>query len=82
MYRSLDIVAGVVAILGLIATATAMEWSELGQIICNVPPSIVESFFTLILITGHNIGDRKREASLRKIHQHRLQLISYMEDCR
>jgi hypothetical protein len=33
----------------------------------------------LILITGHNIGDRKREASLRKIHQHRLQLISYME---
>jgi low-affinity ferrous iron transport protein len=77
--HQLTVVAGVVAILGLIATATAMEWSELGQIICNVPPSIVESFFTLILITGHNIGDQKREASLRKIHQHRLQLISYME---
>jgi low-affinity ferrous iron transport protein len=73
------VVAGVVVILGLIATATAMNWSVLGQIICNVPPSIVESFFTLILITGHNIGDQKREASLRKIHQHRLQLIKYLE---
>jgi low-affinity ferrous iron transport protein len=73
------VVAGVVVILGLIATATAMNWSVLGQIICNVPPSIIESFFTLILITGHNIGDQKREASLRKIHQHRLQLINYLE---
>jgi low-affinity ferrous iron transport protein len=73
------VVAGVVVILGLIATATAMNWSVLGQIICNVPPSIIESFFTLILITGHNIGDQKREASLRKIHQHRLQLINYVE---
>jgi low-affinity ferrous iron transport protein len=77
--HELTVVAGVVVILGLIATATAMDWSELGQIICNVPPSIVESFFTLILITGHNLGDQKRYASLRKIHQHRLQLINYLE---
>jgi low-affinity ferrous iron transport protein len=77
--HELTVVAGVVVIAGLIATATAMDWSELGQIICNVPPSIVESFFTLILITGHNLGDQKRYASLRKIHQHRLQLINYLE---
>lgn len=74
------VVAGVVVILGLIATATAMDWSELGQIICNVPPSIVESFFTLILITGHNLGDQKREESLRQIHQNRLRLIGYLEE--
>lgn len=78
--HELTVVAGVVVIAGLIAAATAMDWSELGQIICNVPPSIVESFFTLILITGHNIGDQRRHDSLRKIHQHRLQLIGYLED--
>lgn len=73
------VVVGVIFILGLIATATAMRWSELGQIICNVPPSIIESFFTLILITGHNLGDQKREQSLREIHQNRLRLIEYLE---
>lgn len=74
------VVAGVIVILGLIATATAMDWSELGQIVCNVPPSIVESFFTLILITGHNLGDQRREQSLHQIHQNRLRLIGYLED--
>jgi len=73
------VVAGVFVILGLIAAATAMKWSELGQIVCNVPPSIVESFFTLILITGHNLGDRKREESLREIQRSRLRLVDYLE---
>lgn len=73
------VVAGVIVILGLIATATALEWSELGQIICNVPPSIVESFFTLILITGHNLGDERREESLREILGVRLRLVEYLE---
>ncbi|KAI4728833.1 Low affinity iron permease [Aureobasidium sp. EXF-10728] len=70
---------GLVSILGLLLVASLMRWNELGQIICNVPPSIVESFFTLILITGHNIGDKQRRANLQSIYQTRLDLISHVK---
>jgi len=76
------VVAGVVVIIALILTASLMHWSELGQIICNVPPSIIESFFTLILITGHNIGDEQRRANLQIIYRSRLELISRVESWR
>jgi len=32
------------------------------------------------LITGHNLGDRKREESLREIQRSRLRLVEYLED--
>ncbi|KAH0045229.1 Low affinity iron permease, partial [Aureobasidium melanogenum] len=73
------VVVGLVSILGLLIVASVMHWNELGQIICNVPPSIVESFFTLILITGHNIGDKQRRANLQSIYQSRLDLISHVK---
>lgn len=73
------VVAGVICIIGLILTASLMHWNELGQIICNVPPSIIESFFTLILITGHNIGDEQRRADLQRLYETRLELISAVE---
>jgi hypothetical protein len=25
-------------------------------LLCNVPPCMIESFFMMILITGHNVG--------------------------
>lgn len=70
------VAVGFMSILGLLLVASLMRWNELGQIICNVPPSIIESFFTLILITGHNIGDKQRRANLQSIYQTRLDLIS------
>ena len=57
------VVVGVVSILALLVGASAMGWSLTGQLLCNIPPSIVESFFTMILITGHNIGEDKRRSS-------------------
>ncbi|KAK5999359.1 hypothetical protein QM012_005484 [Aureobasidium pullulans] len=72
------VAVGLASILGLLLVASLMRWNELGQIICNVPPSIIESFFTLILITGHNIGDKQRRANLQSIYQKRLDLISHV----
>jgi low-affinity ferrous iron transport protein len=73
------VVSGVVLIIGLIIGASAMRWSETGQLLCNIPPSIIESFFTLILITGHNVGEAKRRVDLFNIHLRRLKMISYVE---
>jgi predicted nucleotidyltransferase len=56
-----------------------MGWSVTGQLLCNVPPSIIESFFTMILITGHNIGDAKRRVDLFNLYLRRLKLISYLD---
>lgn len=76
--HEITVVLGVVTIIGLITGASAMGWSVTGQLICNVPPSIIESFFMMILITGHNVGDAKKRVDLHNIHLRRLKLISYV----
>lgn len=73
------VIAGFVSIIGLIIGASALEWSLEGQLLANVPPSIVESFFTLILITGHNIGDGKRRDELKGIYERRLALLAWVD---
>jgi low-affinity ferrous iron transport protein len=62
--HELTVVLGAITIVGLIIGASAMGWSVTGQLLCNVPPSIIESFFTMILITGHNLGEAKRRVDL------------------
>lgn len=78
------VILGVLLILGLIVGATAMRWSETGQLLCNIPPSIIESFLTLILITGHNVGEVKRRVDLSNIYLRRLKILSYInsESCK
>lgn len=73
------VILGFFTVLGLITGASALNWSLIGQLFCNVPPSIIESFFTMILITGHNIGDARRRANLHNIYLRRLKLISYLK---
>jgi low-affinity ferrous iron transport protein len=73
------VVLGAITIIGLIIGASAMGWSVTGQLLCNVPPSIIESFFTMILITGHNIGDAKRRVDLYNIYLRRSKLVSYVD---
>ena len=77
--HELTVVLGAIAIVGLIIGASAMGWSVTGQLLCNVPPSIIESFFTMILITGHNIGEAKRRVDLFNIYLRRLKLVSYVD---
>jgi low-affinity ferrous iron transport protein len=76
--HELTVVAGVVLLVGLLAASSALKWSITGQLICNIPPSIIESFFMMILITGHNYGDQAKRVTLRNIYQRRLALIGYV----
>jgi low-affinity ferrous iron transport protein len=76
--HELTVVAGFLVILGLIAGSSAMKWSTTGQLLCNVPPSLIESFFMLILITGHNSVDGRKRINLRNIYERRLRLLLYV----
>jgi low-affinity ferrous iron transport protein len=77
--HELTVVLGAITIVGLLIGASAMGWNLTGQLICNVPPSIIESFFTMILITGHNIGEARRRVELFNLYLRRLKLVSYID---
>jgi len=49
-----------------------------GQLISNVPPSIIESFFMVILITGHNFADAERRVQIRSMYERRLKLLEWV----
>jgi len=55
------------------------ELTNIGQLICNVPPSIIESFFTIILITGHNSADYDRRIQIKAMHDRRLKLLAWVQ---
>ena len=78
--HELAVVVGFLAILGLIAGSSAMKWNTTGQLLSNVPPSLIESFFMLILITGHNSADGRKRVNLRNIYERRLRLLLYIND--
>ncbi|WEW60276.1 hypothetical protein PRK78_005761 [Emydomyces testavorans] len=77
--HELTVVAGFVTILGLIAGASAMRWSFTGQLLCNVPPSLIESFFMIILITGHNAEEGRKRVDLHNVYDRRLKLLSAVD---
>lgn len=73
------VLAGLFLVLGLLTGASVMRWSETGQLLCNIPPSVVESFFMIILITGHNAGEAKRRVQLERLFERRLRLIEFVD---
>ncbi|MCJ1302288.1 low-affinity Fe(2+) transport protein [Hypocenomyce scalaris] len=76
--HEMTVVLGVCTIVGLIIGASAMRWTITGQLLCNIPPSIIESFFMIILVTGHNIADSRRRVDLHNMHSRRLKLFCYV----
>lgn len=72
------VIAGTATMIGLVIISSAMDWSLTGQLISNVPPSIIETFFMMILITGHNDFEIKRRVDLRNIYVKRLKILSYV----
>ncbi|KAE8369176.1 Low affinity iron permease-domain-containing protein [Aspergillus caelatus] len=76
--HEITVVLGVVTILGLVAGASAMRWTMTGQLLCNVPPSLIESFFMIVLVTGHNSADDRKRVDLRNTYARRLQLLGYV----
>ncbi|KAL6251038.1 hypothetical protein RBB50_001246 [Rhinocladiella similis] len=73
------VVAGFLTVVGLVAGASAMKWSLTGQLLCNVPPSIIESFLMIVLITGHNSIEEKKRRELLILYERRLRLSDYVE---
>ncbi|KAE8155052.1 Low affinity iron permease-domain-containing protein [Aspergillus avenaceus] len=72
------VVVGVVTILGLLAGASALRWTLTGQLLCNVPPSVIESFLMLVLVTGHNSADDRKRVDLRNTYARRLSLLGFV----
>ncbi|KAI8584311.1 hypothetical protein K450DRAFT_219270 [Umbelopsis ramanniana AG] len=73
------VIAGTATMIGLIIISSSMNWSLTGQLISNVPPNIIETFFMMILITGHNDFETKRREDLHNIYAKRLKLLSYVD---
>lgn len=73
------VVAGLLTVIGLIVGSTVMGWSLTGQLLCNVPPSIIESFLMIVLITGHNSIEEKKRTELLVLYERRMRLLDYVE---
>ncbi|RHZ43908.1 uncharacterized protein CDV56_103008 [Aspergillus thermomutatus] len=76
--HEITVVAGFLTILGLVAGASAMKWTLTGQLLCNVPPSLIESFFMIILITGHNSADDRNRLDLQNLYERRLSFLAFV----
>ncbi|KAH8703299.1 Low affinity iron permease-domain-containing protein [Talaromyces proteolyticus] len=76
--HEITVLIGLFIIFGLVAGSSALHWSETGQLLSNVPPSLIETFFMLILITGHNYADERKRANLRNLYERRLRLFSFV----
>lgn len=76
--HGITVVVGVLLIIGLIVGSSLMRWTETGQLLSNIPPSIVESFFMMILITSHNILDSRRGVDLHNLYTRRLRVLAFV----
>ncbi|PWN32676.1 Low affinity iron permease [Meira miltonrushii] len=80
--HQMTVVIGFISIIGMLVGASVMHWSLTGQLICNVPPSIIESFFMQVLITGHMANDKRKQKDTLEALQYRsvlLQAIKRLE---
>jgi low-affinity ferrous iron transport protein len=72
------VVAGFLLTIGCVIASSALHWSLTGQLISNVPPSIIETFFMLILITGQNDAEASARVDLTNIYYRRKRLLAFM----
>ena len=71
-------VGSVLVVIGLLAIATAMKWTETAQLLCNTPTMIIEGFLLLVLIQAHNLANGERARSFKGILRRRLVLNSFV----
>lgn len=60
-------ILGIILIVGLVVAATILEWSVIGQLLCNLPPSIVETFIMIALITSQNLDETTQHRHLEEL---------------
>lgn len=77
--HEITVILGIVVVIGLIIGASAMKWTTTGQLLCNIPPSLIETFFMMILITGHNLSEIAWRADLHNMYMWRLRVLSYVD---
>lgn len=77
--HEITVFLGVLLIIGLVTGSSLMKWTETGQLLSNIPPSIVESFFMMILITQHNILDSQRRVDLHDLYIRRLRILAFVD---
>lgn len=66
-----------VATFALIIIASAMQWTETGQLLCNTPTMIFEGFLLITLMQAHNMEDASRRVIYDDILMRRLVLESH-----
>lgn len=74
--RSAAVLGAFVTIVAVIVIASAMKWSETGQLICNTPTMIVEGFLLLVLIQAHNTTNMQRRLQFRDALRRRVAMNS------
>lgn len=62
----------------LLIVASAMQWSETGQLLCNTPTMIFEGFLLLTLLEAHNLADDKKRLIYDDILNRRLVLDKHL----
>lgn len=78
----LMVVAGFLLTIGCVIGSSVMRWNTTGQLISNIPPSIIETFFMLILITGQNDADASARVDMTNIYHRRQRLLWFVKDAR
>ena len=74
-----SVIFGIVAVLALLVVGTALKWSWTGQLLCNVPPSIIETFIMMTLITSHELDDQRQNKRLRELAATREMLTKWLD---
>jgi low-affinity ferrous iron transport protein len=65
------LVGAIGVVILVLSIATALRWSETGQLIANTPTMIIEGFLLLVLIQAHNIAIVKRKSEFDAILKRR-----------
>lgn len=76
----LMVVAGFLLTIGCVIGSSAMRWNTTGQLISNIPPSLIETFFMLILITGQNDADASARVEMTNTYHRRQRLLWFVKD--
>lgn len=70
--------AAVATVITLLIIASAMQWTETGQLLCNTPTMIVEGFLLITLLQAHNMADTKKRMTYEDILNRRLVLDKHL----
>lgn len=75
---SLAVLASVTTVVAVLVVATAMHWSETGQLICNTPTMIIEGFMLLVLIQAHDTTNVHRRLQFQNALHRRIVMNTHL----